>query len=203
MATETKKKFEGVKAMTPIFRASYMQVFQPKAFNDTAKPKYSVEMLFHKTKTDLTEFRGKMQLAAVKAWGKDKAKWPKNFRWPFKDGEEEQDKGEHYKGHVFARAETGESYPPGIYDQQKNDIMDKRSFVSGDYACASVFLEPYENVGGKDGRSGIKIYLRGIQLVKKGEPFGAAGNRDDFSVVEGEDGASPDEGTSDEMEMGF
>ncbi len=195
-----RKKFEGIKAMTPTFRASYLTVFEPKPFEDGADPKYSVEMIFHKTKTDLAELKKKMQTVAAKAWGSDKTKWPKNFRWPFKDGDEKEDAGEHYKGHVYARADSKQ--PPGIFDQEKNDIMDKREFFSGCFARASVFMVPYENIGGKhpEGRSGIKIYLQGIQLVKKGEAFGNAGNREDFEVVENDEGGeTPTDDTDDSM----
>ena len=169
--------------MTPTFRASFLTVFEPRAYED-GDPKYSVEMLFHKKKTDLTDLKKKMGECAAKAWGPDKKKWPPNFKWPFKDGDEKEDAGEVYAGHLYARCDSNK--PPGIFDQDKNDILDKREFVSGDYARASVFMVPYENVGGKDGRSGIKLYLQGIQLVKKGEPLGRSA-RDDFDTVESDE----------------
>lgn len=181
-----RKKFEGIKAVTPTFRASYLTVFEPRAFEDGPE-KYSVEMLFHKTKTDLTELKKKMHSVAVLAWGKDKAKWPKNFRWPFKDGDEKEDAGEVYLNHVYLRADSQQ--PVGIFDQEKNDIIDKREIFSGCFCRASVFMVPYENIGGKgaEGRSGIKVYLVGVQLVKKGEPLGNNGGKNDFDTIENDD----------------
>ncbi len=202
MAKKANKQFEGMKAMTPTFRASYLTVFKPRAFEEGADEKFSVEMLFHKKQSDLTDLKAKMQACAVGAWGKDKTKWPKNFRWPFKDGDEKEDAGEAYAGHVYARCDSKK--PPGIFDQSREDIINEREFVSGDYARASLFMVPYENIGGKhpEGRSGIKLYLQGIQLIKKGEPLGAAGNRNDFEVVENDEGGESGEGET-ETDDGF
>lgn len=193
---ENRKKFEGIKCVTPTFRASFLNVFEPKAFEEGAEPKYSVEMLFNKKTSDLTEMKKKIKTVCAKAWGSDESKWPKNFRMPFKDGDDAESFGddvpasrkEVYAGHVFAR--TDSKRPPGIYDQSKNDIMDKRELFSGCYARASLFMVPYENIGGKgrDGRSGVKLYFQGIQLVKKGEPLGNPGARDDFDEVENDEG---------------
>lgn len=198
MAKQQRKKFEGIKAITPTFRTSYMHVHEPKAFED-GEPKYSVEMLYSEKASDLTDLKKKMQIVAVKAWGSDKAKWPKNFRWPFKKGDEKDGGDDHYKGHVYARADSKQ--PPGVFDENKDDIIDKREFASGDYARASVFMVPYENIGGKhpEGRSGIKIYLQGIQRIKKGERFGNQGNRDDFEVVENEEAGETSDDTADDM----
>jgi hypothetical protein len=189
------KKFEGIKAITPTFRASFLNVFEPKAYED-GEPKFSVDMLFHKKKSDLKEFRKKMKDAGALAWGTDEKEWPKNFTWPVNDGDERDDKNAAYAGHVSVRADS--KNPPGIYDQNKEDIMDKREIYSGCFCKASVFMVPYENIGGKfpKGRSGIKLYLQGIQLVKKGDPLGNVGSRNDFEVIENEDG----EESSDESE---
>lgn len=198
------KQFEGVKAVTPTFRASFLNVFVPKAYEEGKDEKYSVQMLFDKKRTDLTELKKKMKEIAVKAWGKDEKKWPKNFRWPFKNGDDmdadmpEQQK-EIYAGTLYCSADSKQA--PGVYDQDKNDILDQKEFYSGCYARASLFMVPYENIGGKgtEGRSGIKLYLQGIQLVKKGEKLGA-NSRDDFDVVENEE---EDSNESDSEDLGY
>lgn len=203
-----RKKFEGVKILTPIFRASYLNVFEPKAYEDGPE-KYSVEMLISKD-TDMKDMKDKCFKLCVEAWGKDKAKWPKNFRLPWKDGDKkEMDDGseppEHYTNVLYARADS--KNPPGIFDQDKNDIIDKREFFSGCYARASLYVVPYENVGGKgtDGRSGLKFYLQGIQMIKKGEAFGNQGAKNDFEVVERDEGgdASDYDTGSDDDSGGF
>lgn len=190
MAKQQRKEFEGAKIITPTFRASYLTVFEPRAYEEGAEPKYSVEMLFDAEKTDLTKFKKEVQALCIKAWGKDKAQWPKNFRWPWKNGDEKEDAAAHYKGTIYARADSKRA--PGIYDQKRNDIMDKRELYSGCFCRASLFAVPYENIGGKgaDGRSGIKFYLQGIQLVEKGESFERS-SRDDFDELE-----TPDQDTS-------
>lgn len=189
-----------MKVKTPLFRASYLTVFTPRAFEDGAEEKYSVQMLFDKKKTDLSEFKKKLQAVAVKAWGKDKAKWPKNFRWPFKDGDEMPDdmaesQKEIYAGMIYCSADS--KRPPGVYDQRLEEITNPREFYSGCYAYASLFMVPYENVGGRDGRSGIKLYLQGIQLAKKGENLGGANAKSDFEELPDES-ADMDEGQDDD-----
>lgn len=200
MATQKRKKFEGIKVVTPVFRASYLTVFEPKAYED-GEPKFSVEMLFDEKKSDLSEMRDKMKKVCEAAWGKDKAKWPKNFRLPFKKGDEKEDASEHYAGVIFARADSKNQ--PGIFDQEKNDILDKREIFSGCFCRASLFMVPYENIGGKgdSGRSGIKLYLQGIQLIKKGEAFGNTGSRDDFGTVENDE--SEEEQESNDEDAGW
>jgi len=199
-----RKKFEGVKVTTPTFRASFMNVFTPQAYEDGPE-KYSVEMLFDKKKTDLKPMRAKLKEICVTAWGKDEKKWPKNFRWPFKDGDDRdsftedapEERLETYSGHLFCRADSLNQ--PGIYDQNKEDIMDKNEIFSGCYCKASLFAVPYANVGGRgaDGRSGVKLYLQGVQLVAVGEKLGGSDSRDDFEVIENED---DDSGDSDDEE---
>ena len=203
-----KKKFEGIKAVTPTFRASYLNVFEPKAIRDDAPEKFSVQMIFDKKRTDLTELKKKMKSIAVAAWGKDEKKWPKNFRWPFKDGDQtsgdmEEKQAAIYAGQLYCNADSKNQ--PGIYDQDKNDILDKREFFSGCYARASLFMVPYENVGGKgaDGRSGIKLYLQGIQLVKKGEKLGGGDSRGDFETIENEEGGGSAAEGEDDEDPGF
>lgn len=190
-----KNRFEGVKARTPTFRASFMNIFTPKAFEEGADEKYSVQMLFDKEGVDLTPLKKKMKEAAIKAFGKDEKKWPKNFSWPFNDGDDtpedwDDSKKEIYAGHLYCSADS--KNPPGIYDQKKEDMDEtqKREIYSGCYCQASLYMVPYQDVGGRGnkGRSGIKLYLQGIQLVKKGEPLGNVGSRDDFEVIENEDG---------------
>lgn len=197
MAKATRKKFEGIKVVTPVFRASYLTVFEPKAYEDGPE-KYSVECLFDKDKADLDDMKAKMKKIAVMAWGKDKAKWPKNFRWPFKDGDEKEDASEHYANHIYLRADSLQ--PVGIFDQEKNDIMDKREIYSGCYCKASLYMVPYENIGGKgsEGRSGIKCYLQGVQLIKTGEAFGNQGGKNDFEVEDNDEGDDTDSDSDDD-----
>jgi hypothetical protein len=195
MAKE-KKSFEGMKVVTPTFRASYLNVFEPKAFEDGPE-KYSVQMIWGKKQDGLVEFKKKVKAVAEKAWGKDEKKWPKNFSWPFRDGDEvdsDMDAAarEVYAGQTYCNADSKQQ--PGIYDQNKEDIIDKRDFYSGCYARASIFMVPYQDVGGKSGRSGIKLYLQGIQLIKKGESLGRPQSREDFEVVENEDQGTDDSG---------
>jgi hypothetical protein len=209
-----KKKFEGAKARTPTFRACFLNVFQPKAFKDDqgneGKEKYSVQMLFDKEAVDLTDLKKKMKGVAVKAWGKDEKKWPKNFSWPFNDGDdmpEDMDDAqkEIYAGMVYCNADSIQ--PPGIYGANPKDSSDDptpQDLFSGCYCQASLFMVPYQDIGGRGnkGRSGIKLYLQGIQLIEKGERLGSGASRDDFEAVENEDGDS-DSSDDDDDGPGF
>lgn len=191
------KKFEGFKFTTGQFRASYLTVFEPKAFEDGAEEKYSCDMLFPK-KMDITDLKKFFFKVAKSAWGPDKTKWPKNYQSPIKDGDEKEDAGG-YADHWYVR--TDSKNPPGIVDRKGEDIEDKRMIFSGCYCRASLFVKPYQNIGG---RSGLKCYFQGIQLLKKGEPFGESFNAADaFDELDEDADGDSDSDDSDLDDMGF
>lgn len=186
-----KMNIELKKCMTPEFRVSFPQVFEPKGF-EGQEPKYSCVMLFDK-KTDLAPLKEAAFNAAKEKFG-EKGKWPKNFKLPFRDGDEKADsKG--YAGTIFVTASSKKR--PGIVDQKLNDILDKEELYAGCYARAVLIAFAYDVSGNK----GVSFSLQHIQKLRDGEKFsGGKSARDEFTAVN--DGSEDAENYSEE-DTGF
>lgn len=179
------------KCMTPEFRVSFPQVFEPKAFQGQ-EPKYSVVMLFDK-KTDLKALKDAAFNAAKEMWG-EKAKWPKNFKMPFRDGDEKADQLG-YAGKIFVTATSKKR--PGVVNQKLDDIVNKEEFYAGCYARAVLIAFAYS----KAGNAGVSFALQHVQKLRDGEKFGGGkAARDEFSVV---DDGSEDAGNYSDDDTGF
>lgn len=165
-----------VKIKTPAFRASFMNVFKPRAAFEGKEPQYSVTMLFPKT-TDLTDFKRGVRDVIVSTWGEDKTKWPKNLRTPFKDGDEKNLQG--YKGMTVVEARSKQK--PGLVDQSLQEITSPDEVYSGCWMRATVTLYSYDVQGNK----GVAVGLQNLQKVKDDEAFsGKANAKDDFEELE-------------------
>lgn len=175
------KAIEAKKCMTPEFRVSFPNVFKAKAFEDQ-EPKFSVVMLFDKKKADLTPLKKAVAYAAQEKWGADKAKWPKNLRMPFRDGEEKSDM-DGYAGHTFVSASSKQA--PGVVDQQRNIITEAdQSFYAGCYARATLIAFAYDKAGNR----GVSFSLQNLQKLRDGQPFsGRKKAEDEFDAVEDTD----------------
>ncbi len=181
--------------VSPIFRVSYAQVFQPKSFKEGQEAKYSLVMLFDKD-TDLKtrHKNGKLNLkeavhnAMVEAHGKDKTKWPKNYKSPFRDGDEEKPGQQGYENVIFVSATNKNR--PGVVDAKRNVITEEdNTFYSGCYARASLQAYWYDTMGNK----GVAFALLNVMKTGDGEPFsGRKSAQDDFADFEDDD-ASDDE----------
>lgn len=172
------KAIEAKKCMTPEFRVSFPNVFKAKAFEDQ-EPKFSVVMLFDKKKADLTSLKKAVAFAAQEKWGADKAKWPKNLRMPFRDGEEKSDM-EGYAGCTFVSASSKQA--PGVVDQARNIITEAdQSFYAGCYARATLIAFAYDKAGNR----GVSFSLQNLQKLRDGQPFsGRKKAEDEFDAVE-------------------
>jgi hypothetical protein len=82
------KQKSPTKVVTPKFRLSFPELFEPKAFENQAA-KYSIQMLFDK-KTDLAPLKAVVKKAANEKWGDN---LPKGILLPFKDGNEKDLEG--------------------------------------------------------------------------------------------------------------
>ena len=172
------------KVTTPKFRASYANVFIARAINEGEDPKYSITMLFNKNDPGLKRMKIAAKVARDAKWGN---KPPKNLRNPFRDGDEEEDKGDAYKGKIFVYA-SGKS-KPGILDADKIDITSAEEFYSGCYARATINAFAYDTKGNK----GISFGLNNLQKLGDGERLdGHTSADDDFDVYEPEDSDTQD-----------
>lgn len=158
---------------TPKFRTSFVNVFQPRAANENAKPKYSLAMLFPED-ADLSALKKAAQAAAKEKWGD---KIPKNLKSPFLDaGDYEYDGYE--PGMTLVRATSIQK--PGVVDQKVEPIIEESEFYSGCYARATVRAFAYDNSGNR----GVSFGLQNVQKLGDGDPLGGRTRpEDDFEAA--------------------
>jgi hypothetical protein len=201
---EMAKKLAEGQFLTPVFRASYPNLFTPRAAQAGAELKYSLTMIFPKVMTDPTEkalmdaLKAAVAKAAVDKWGPDKAKWPTKkldlgngeFRVvsainsPWHDGVEKDQPG-YGADVVYAAASAKAAYKPGLVNAQNQDIIQPNEFYAGCYARAIVTVFAYSNQ-----RLGVSFGLRAVQKVRDGEPMGGSVNAADvFDAIQAPAGA--------------
>lgn len=172
--------------ITPKFRCSFMNVFQPKA-NDmkAGNPlEFSVTALFPKT-ADLSGLK--------QAWEKvcreekqlgnrvpddlrplysqhkdDKGMISDGDKKYAKAAEDKKASYEAYKGCFTANFSSAEDRPPRVVDQHKQEIINAADFKSGDYARAVIELSSYKNKFGPQ----VSVRLLVIQKLADGASFG-------------------------------
>jgi hypothetical protein len=167
------------KVMTPEFRVSFPNVFQPRSAFDGQEAKYSIVMLFSK-KTDISALKKLAQAVAREKWGD---KIPKGMRNPFRDGDVEKEGMDGYAGCVFVTASS--KTKPGLVDQSVQPIITGDDFYAGCYARATVNAFAYDRAG----NVGVSFGLQNIQKLRDGEPFsGRTKAEDEFSAVMTEEG---------------
>ena len=171
MATSTSKK-----VVTPTFRASFVNVFEPRENQQSGKLEYSVKMIFDKD-ADLTDLKDIIKEAIRNKWGNNP---PKNLKMPLRNGNESDlDKYPEDKDKVIANAKSV-MYPPGLIDAKtKQEIIDPKEFYSGCYARASIVCYAYDNVS-----KGVAFGLQNLLKIKDGEPLvNRASAESDFAGI--------------------
>lgn len=176
---------------TPIFMVSYPSVFAKK-MTPSGKERYSIQMVFDKDSTDLTDLKKAAHQCAVNKWGADKSKWPKNMKSPFRDGDAE-DKGDLLVNKFFINAST--DYKPDVVDQSLQPILNEDEFYAGCFARASLVPFAYSTAG----NAGVSFGLRNIQKVKDGDRIG--GSVDAATEFESLGGNTPSHSTSNDSDF--
>jgi hypothetical protein len=172
--------------MTPMFRVSYPNVFKPKQNDLSGKLEYILVALFPKG-TDLTVLKNAATKACEEKWGKEKHKWPKELKSPFKDQAKRAKVNEEGKSVLPNGYEEGAIYldlkseqKPGIVDQNVQDILDPSEFYAGVWARATVRVFAYDHKVNK----GVSIGLVNLQKIKDGDALGSRTKAtDDFAPI--------------------
>lgn len=171
MTTSTSKK-----VITPTFRASFVNVFEPRENPQSGKLEYSVKMIFDKD-ADMEGLKEIIKEAVRNKWG-DRP--PKGLRMPLRNGNESDlDKYPEDKDKIIANAKSV-MYPPGLIDAKtKQEIIDPKEFYSGCYAKASLVAYAYDNVS-----KGVAFGLQNLLKIKDGEPLvNRASAESDFAGI--------------------
>ena len=167
------------KVITGKVRFSYAHVFEPSAISEDQEKKYSVSIIINKKdKKTLDKIKAAIAAAAEEGKVKFGGSIPKNFKNPLRDGDEEREDDETYKGCMFLNANS--SRKPGLVDADVNPIMDKEEFYSGCYGRASVNFYAFNVSGNK----GVACGLNNLQKLEDGERLGggATSAEDDFGA---------------------
>ena len=175
-----------VKLVTPVFRASFPNLFVPKAMQEGQTPKYSVSAVFEPEKFNDAD---KKRWAAIEAlldetsmekFKKKIAQLPANFKRPIRDGAEKADLEGYGEGKVFANLSS--KLRPGVVDANGND-MEADDIYPGCYLRATVSAYAYDQNGGK----GVALGLQNIRFVRDGERLDARTDAsEDFKDIEDE-----------------
>ena len=179
-----KAKKQNIRVLTPYFRVSFPHLDKPHSGFKNQEPVYSLQMLFPKG-TDLEALKKAAFQAATNKWGKDKTKWPKGRRSPFKDGNEKN--LDNYKDMTVIEART--KLKPGIVDRDGEEIVDPKEVYAGCWARATLTCYAYDTGGNK----GVSFGLQNIQKYKDDTAFSGKKNaKDDFDKIEGLDDEDSD-----------
>jgi hypothetical protein len=185
--------------ITPVFRANFPHLIEPKAFKAGEQEYFSVIALFKKGE-DLSILKNACKAAIMKKHGEDPKKWPKDIKMPFRDQSEkakDSDDGRrilppgHEEGAIFMNLKS--KTRPGLVDQNRQAIIDPSKIYSGTWMRAQVTASCYK----AGANYGVTFYLNHVQLVKEGEPLGGKTRAEDaFSAILDDDdssGSSPED----------
>lgn len=169
--------------VTPEFRVSYPNLFEPRLNDLNGKQEYSLVALFPKG-ADLAPLKKAANDLLVEKLGADKAKWPKNLRNPFRDQAEKEKEGKlpdgHEAGAIFINMKATQR--PGIVDQNVQPIMDQTQVYAGCFGRAQVNPFYYN----QKGNCGISFGLNNFQKTKDGDSLsGRVRAEDAFEPVAG------------------
>ena len=172
------------KLVTPVFRASFPQLFVPKAMQEGQTPKYSVSAVFEPSTFNAADkARWDAILALLDETSLEKFKkkvgdLPGNFKRAIRDGAEKGDLEGYGEGKVFANLSS--RMKPGVVDANGND-MAPDDIYPGCYMRATVSAYAYDQGGGK----GIALGLQNVRFIRDGERLDARTDAgEDFKDVE-------------------
>lgn len=180
-------------AITPVARASYAFILEPRPADDdeTEKDrKYGISLIFEKS-ADLKPLMKVLIKAAQNKWGDASNMPPKlveflkagkspvdsRVGYPIHSGDEKD--GEEYHGKMFFNCS---SYMKPKFVEKINgkaiEITDPEKARSGNYVRCSVKAKAYEYKGAK----GVRFELVNVMFIRIGDPLGSGSDpEDDFS----------------------
>lgn len=154
-------------------RASFVNLFQPRASQSGGEPKYSMTLLIPKSDTVTingiyAEIEKAKQEGAQKVFG---GMIPPTCRTPLYDGDGVRPSGEPFgeecRGHLVMTASA--KMQPSIVGLDMQSIINPADVYSGCYVRANINFFAYNTNGNK----GIGCGLNAVQKIEDGEPLTA------------------------------
>ena len=183
-----KKLKNPTKVITGVCRWSYVNVWQPKAMEESGKPKYSVSFIFPKSDTATIKAleaatEAAYEIGASKLKGNGRSVPPlSSIKTPLRDGDIERPDDEAYANSYFLNANSVTQ--PGIVDADRQPILDQNEVYSGCYGRASLTFYAFN----RSGNRGIACGLNNLQKIRDGEPLdGHTRAEDDFADDDDDD----------------
>lgn len=175
------------KLVTPVFRASFPNLFVPKAMQEGQTPKYSVSAIFEPatmSEPDKKRWAAILELvdeATLEKFKKKAAALPGNYKQAIRDGNEKAELEGYGEGKVFANLSS--RMKPGVVDAEGNDLTPE-DIYPGCYLRATVTAYAYDQGGGK----GVALGLQNIRFVRDGERLDSRTDaNEDFKDVDDRD----------------
>ncbi len=172
---------EVIRYVTPVFRASFPEVFEAKAF-DGGKPKFSVSAVWDPRKFSTGEkklWKGIMaaiDAACLEKFKKKREDLPANYKTVPRDGGEKADMEGYGDGTLFANLTT--MIRPGVIDLDKQKIGPEEGnaeqIYPGCYCRATVTVYTYDNKG-----KGVALGLMNLQKIKDGDRLDSRTNAEE------------------------
>lgn len=150
--------------ITPEFRVSYPNLFQPRLNDQSGKMEYSFVALFAKG-ADLSALKKEAQRALLEKFGAEKLKDPafvQRLRSPFRDQGIRQSDG-YVPGAIFVSLKSTQK--PGVVDAQVKPIIDPSQVYAGCYGIASVRAFAYD----AKGNVGVSLWMQNFQKTRDGD----------------------------------
>ena len=165
-------------------RLSFVNVFEPKAVNESETPKYSLTAIVPKSDTKTVEaikaaIKAAIEGGAQKHFG---GRIPQNVTTTFRDGDTETDdigvlqkeKYPEYANSYYIRLSTKNK--PKVLNADRQEIIDPAEIYSGCYGRVSMTFFAYS----KEGKRGISASLNNVMKTRDGEPLTSALQGDEF-----------------------
>lgn len=156
-------------------RLSFPYIFEMQ--NSEGGPKFGTTILLPPD-YDTKPIIAALTAAAEAAWGKDKAKWPKQARKPedvIRDCEEKSQFEGYAPGWKFISLSAGPKSPPGVVDALREEVTDPKEVYPGRWARLSANAYAYKNK-----TVGVTLGLNNVQLLRNDNSFGRASAKSDF-----------------------
>lgn len=149
----------------------YVNLFQPREFQNDGKPMYSVVMVWPKDRlAELAPLKQAIIDVATTKFGaaaKDQLKAGK-LRMPLRDGDIEHPEDPIFAGCVFMNLKSKGA--PAIVDRRNQRVLDEEKCYSGCTLRVNVGISAYDNKS-----KGVAGYVNAVQVVECGERLAGRG----------------------------